>query len=209
MAEQAELKLKKAVFYTSMAKRADYPGGDLPEIAFAGKSNVGKSSLINYLANNGKLAYVSKQPGKTRLVNYFLIDDRFYLVDLPGYGYAKVSKAEKKSWAELMQDYFVGAGAGSLRALMVLMDIRHNPTEGDLQMVEWAAYYGIPFAVIATKADKVAKSKRPHAAKKMKDYIVANTRAGVNFEVIPVSSMEKKGKERVLSYIQARLEEVR
>ena len=136
----------------------DYPEEGRPEIAFAGKSNVGKSSLINYMTNNKKLAYVSKQPGKTRLINYFLVNDSFYLVDLPGYGFARVSKTEKESWARMMEQYF--AVAKNLRALVILVDIRHKPTQDDLQMIEWAAHYGVPFMIAATKADKIAKSKR-------------------------------------------------
>ena len=112
------MEIKKAAFITSMKRAEDYPEEGRPEIAFAGKSNVGKSSLINYMTNNKKLAYVSKQPGKTRLINYFLVNDSFYLVDLPGYGFARVSKTEKESWARMMEQYF--AVAKNLRALVIL-----------------------------------------------------------------------------------------
>lgn len=183
-----------------MKKSVDYPGGDLPEIAFAGKSNVGKSSLINYLANNSKLAYVSKQPGKTRLINYFLINDSFYLVDLPGYGFARVSKAEKDSWAEMMQDYF--RVARGLRAMVILIDIRHNPTGDDVQMIEWAAHYGIPFMVAATKADKIAKSKRFHYVVQMAKYISAALDIDMDIDIVPVSSTDKRGKEEIVAYME-------
>ncbi|WP_066647469.1 ribosome biogenesis GTP-binding protein YihA/YsxC [Christensenella timonensis] len=194
------MEIKKAAFYKSMKKSVDYPGGDLPEIAFAGKSNVGKSSLINYLANNSKLAYVSKQPGKTRLINYFLINDSFYLVDLPGYGFARVSKAEKDSWAEMMQDYF--RVARGLRAMVILIDIRHNPTGDDVQMIEWAAHYGIPFMVAATKADKIAKSKRFHYVVQMAKYISAALDIDMDIDIVPVSSTDKRGKEEIVAYME-------
>jgi len=194
------VEIKKAAFYKSMKKSVDYPGGDLPEIAFAGKSNVGKSSLINYLANNSKLAYVSKQPGKTRLINYFLINDSFYLVDLPGYGFARVSKAEKDSWAEMMQDYF--RVARGLRAMVILIDIRHNPTGDDVQMIEWAAHYGIPFMVAATKADKIAKSKRFHYVVQMAKYISAALDIDMDIDIVPVSSTDKRGKEEIVAYME-------
>lgn len=190
--------IKKAVFYKSMKKSVDYPGGELPEIAFAGKSNVGKSSLINYLANNSKLAYVSKQPGKTRLINYFLINDSFYLVDLPGYGFARVSKSEKESWSEMMQDYF--AVAQKLKALVILVDIRHNPTEDDLQMIEWAAHFKVPFMIAATKADKIAKSKRFHYVMQMAKYI--SSMIDIDIDIVPVSSTDKKGKEDIVAYME-------
>ncbi len=192
--------IKKVSFYKSMKKVSDYPNEGQPEIAFAGKSNVGKSSLINYLANNSKLAYVSKQPGKTRLINYFFVNDAFYLVDLPGYGYARVSKAEKDSWAEMMEAYF--EAAKHLRALVILVDIRHKPTSDDLQMIEWAAHFKIPFLVAATKADKIAKSKRYHYTVQMAKHIEEAVDLDMEFMIVPVSASGKFGKEKVLDYIE-------
>lgn len=194
------MEIKKAVFYKSMKKSVDYPGGDRPEIAFAGKSNVGKSSLINYIANNSKLAYVSKQPGKTRLINYFLMNDAFYLVDLPGYGFARVSKTEQESWAEMMEGYF--AVAKSLKALIILIDIRHKPTQDDIMMIEWAAHYRIPFMIAATKADKIAKSKRFHYVMQMARYIDGILDIDMDISIVPVSSMDKKGKEEIAAYME-------
>ena len=194
------MEIKKASFHTSMKNASGYPNDGKPEIAFAGKSNVGKSSLINFLTNNGKLAYVSKQPGKTRLINYFLANDSFYLVDLPGYGFARVSKSERDSWAEMMECYF--AAAEYLRALVILIDIRHKPTEDDSQMIEWAAHFGVPFMVAATKADKIAKSKRYHYAVRMAKHIEASLDMDLEFEIIPVSSTGRIGKEKVLGYIE-------
>lgn len=198
------MEIKKVSFYKSMKKVSDYPNAGLPEIAFAGKSNVGKSSLINYLANHSKLAYVSKQPGKTRLVNYFLVNDMFYIVDLPGYGYARVSKSEKDSWAEMMEAYF--EAAQYLRALVILIDIRHKPTQDDLQMIEWAVHFKVPFMVAATKADKIAKSKRYHYTVQMAKHIEAAIDKDMEFMIVPVSASGKFGKEKVLDYIGAMTE---
>ena len=197
------MEIKKAAFITSMKRAEDYPEEGRPEIAFAGKSNVGKSSLINYMTNNKKLAYVSKQPGKTRLINYFLVNDSFYLVDLPGYGFARVSKTEKESWARMMEQYF--AVAKNLRALVILVDIRHKPTQDDLQMIEWAAHYCVPFMIAATKADKIAKSKRYNYAVQMAKHIEAAVDLDMEFLIVPVSASSKLGKEKVLDYIEQML----
>ena len=197
------MEIKKAAFITSMKRAEDYPEEGRPEIAFAGKSNVGKSSLINYMTNNKKLAYVSKQPGKTRLINYFLVNDSFYLVDLPGYGFARVSKTEKESWARMMEQYF--AVAKNLRALVILVDIRHKPTQDDLQMIEWAARYGVPFMIAATKADKIAKSIRYNYAVQMAKHIEAAVDLDMEFLIVPVSASSKLGKEKVLDYIEQML----
>ena len=204
-----KLLIKKAAFATSATKKAADSANKegFPEIAVAGKSNVGKSSLINYLCNHSKLAYVSKQPGKTRLINYFLINDQFYLVDLPGYGFARVSKSEKSSWGSMMDDYF--SSADKLAALIVLMDIRHKPTQEDIEMVKYAKYYGIPFAVVATKADKIAKSKRIYSIRELKKHIQVETGTANDFSVLHVSALEKRGKEDILGYIQKQLEEKR
>lgn len=197
--------IKKAVFHTSAKKGTEHPESGLPEIAVAGKSNVGKSSLINYLTNNSKLARVSKQPGKTRLVNYFTINDAFYLVDLPGYGFARVSKAERESWGSMMEEYF--ESAASLRGLLILMDIRHDPSAEDVQMVRWADHFGVPYAIVATKADKIAKSKRINYARSIERYIMGEAELSIKPQVLWVSSFEKRGGEDVLAYIGGRLEE--
>lgn len=130
----------------------------LPEIALCRRSNAGKSSLLNYLAGRKNLARTGKQPGKTRLVNYFLVNDAFYLVDLPGYGYARASHEEIASWGRMMETFF--ADTRTLNGLIVCLDIRRDPSQQDLQMAAWADYYGVPYVAAATKADKVAKSKR-------------------------------------------------
>ena len=128
------MEIKKAEFITSAVNAGGYPQDGLPHIAMVGKSNVGKSSLINAITRQKKLARVSGEPGKTRLVNFFLINESFYLVDLPGYGFARVSKVEKKSWGDMMNEYF--KKAFSLNCVIMIVDIRHNPTAEDMQMAE-------------------------------------------------------------------------
>jgi len=153
--------IKKASFVTSVGAGSAYPEQNRAEIAIVGKSNVGKSSLINHLCSNKKLAKTSATPGKTRLINFFLLNEDFYLVDLPGYGFARASKTEQAGWGKLMEDYL---SSGRVKHLFMLIDIRHAPTAEDKQMFEYVLYYGIPFTLIATKADKLAKSKRKQAA---------------------------------------------
>ena len=147
--------IKSAEFVTSMR---DYtpPNGTLPEIAVAGKSNVGKSSLINSLCRRKALAKTSATPGKTRLINLFLLNGSFYLVDLPGYGFAKVDKQEKVRWGEMMEKYF--RKTEQLRLTLHLVDIRHDPTQDDVQMNAFLRGSGMPFLVVATKADKLSRS---------------------------------------------------
>lgn len=198
--------IKKAEYFNSMKKPQDYPGGAMFEIAFAGKSNVGKSSLINLITNHSKLAHVSKQPGKTRLIHFFNVNDRFYLVDLPGYGYAKVSKEEKTGWNEMMEGYF--AASKKIVLLMILVDIRHAPTQGDVQMVQWACHYNLPFLVVGTKADKIAKSKRHHALMKLAKIISEQAGLQESFDIVAVSSMQKTGRDDVLNYIEEKLQAV-
>jgi len=195
--------VKEAVYAGAMASPQQYPGGSLPEFAFAGKSNVGKSSLINLLTGRTKLAHVSKQPGKTRLIHFFKVNNVMNLVDLPGYGYARVSKEEKRGWNKLMEGYF--EATERLVLLLILVDIRHDPTEGDLQMVRWADHYDVPFLVVATKADKVAKSKRRHAAMKLAEKIALGTGIQKSFDIVPVSSLNKAGRDDLLDYLETRL----
>ena len=152
------MEIKTAEFVTSMADYGKFPGKGLPQIAVAGKSNVGKSTLINCLCRRNKLARTSATPGKTRLLNVFLLNGEFHLVDLPGYGFAKVDKKEKLRWGQMMQDYF--AKADELRHVLCLVDIRHEPTEDDKMMNRFLRDSAIPFSVIATKADKISRGAR-------------------------------------------------
>ena len=149
------MEIKSAEFVTSMRDYAS-PAHALPEIAVAGKSNVGKSSLINSLCRRKALAKTSATPGKTRLINLFLLNGGFYLVDLPGYGFAKVDKQEKVRWGEMMEHYF--RKTGQLRLTLHLVDIRHDPTQDDVQMNAFLRGSGLPFLVVATKADKLSNS---------------------------------------------------
>ena len=152
------MEIKQAEFVTSMAQYGNFAGRGLPQIAVAGKSNVGKSSLINKLCNRNKLAKTSSTPGKTKLINVFLLNKSFHLIDLPGYGFARVDKQEKLRWGKMMQDYF--EDSEELRHVFCLVDIRHEPTEDDKQMNTFLRQMGIPFTVIATKADKISRGAR-------------------------------------------------
>lgn len=153
--------IKQAAFLTSVGAGTPYPPAACCEIAVVGKSNVGKSSLINSLCNNHKLARTSQTPGKTRLINFFLLNRAFHLVDLPGYGFARAGKEEQRSWSGLIEAYL---GSGRVTHLFLLLDIRHAPTADDRQMYQWLLYYGVPFTLVATKSDKLARSRRQQAA---------------------------------------------
>ena len=187
--------VRNAVFHTSIKDPAKYEGTGLPEIAVAGKSNVGKSSLINFLTNNYKLAYTGKKPGKTRLINLFLLNGTFYLADLPGYGFSRVSREVKADWQDMVEGYL--KNAKNLRCILLLLDIRHEPTEDDRQMLEWARFYGIPCAVVATKADKVAKSKR----KNVLAHLAKQLGAG-DLPMAAASSQAAFGREEVLDILE-------
>ena len=184
--------IRQAEFVTSAGTEGSYPSPLPCEIAIVGKSNVGKSSLINRLANNQKLAKTSAQPGKTRLVNFFLLNKALYLVDLPGYGFAKASKTEQKSWGALLERYL---SSGRVRHLLMLIDIRHAPTQDDLQMFRYLIYYGIPYTLVATKADKIAKSKRKT------DACARAKQLGAPPFAIPFSSETGEGKAELLERI--------
>ena len=167
------------------------PDNDLPEIAFAGKSNVGKSSLINALMNRKSLARTSSQPGKTQTINYYNINRELYLVDLPGYGYAKVSNTEKEKWGKLIERYL--HSSKQLAAVFLLIDIRHDPSDNDRMMYEWICAQGYAPVIIATKSDKI---KRSQLAKQLK---AVRTGLGLPAEavVIPFSALNKSGREEI------------
>ena len=173
---------------------------DLPQIAVAGKSNVGKSSFINFLVNDGKLARTSKLPGRTRLINYFLINDgkprlEFLLADLPGYGFAKVSDAEKLKWADLLEKYL--ANEQMLKQVFFLVDIRHEPTRDDATMYNYLFANNVPFTVIATKADKLPKSQVKNRCRAIANFF----KLGQD-DVLSVSALAKTGKDAVLNKIE-------
>ncbi|WEV60085.1 ribosome biogenesis GTP-binding protein YihA/YsxC [Streptococcaceae bacterium ESL0729] len=141
----------------SAASSKQYPETDMPEIALAGRSNVGKSSFINTLLNRKNLARTSGKPGKTQLLNFYNIDDTIHFVDVPGYGYAKVSKSERAKWGKMIEEYLTTRD--NLRAVVSLVDLRHEPSVDDVQMYEFLKYYGIPVILVATKADKIPRGK--------------------------------------------------
>lgn len=191
------MEIKSAAFLTSMSAYQT-PAPELPQIAIAGKSNVGKSSLINCLCNRKALAKTSATPGKTRLINLFLLNDTFHLVDLPGYGFARVDKQEKLRWGEMMENYFRETKA--LRLTLHLVDIRHEPTQDDLQMNAFLRGMQLPFLVIATKADKISRGAR------MK-YLAPICR-GLQvqpWQVICASSETKDGRDKILDAIEQAL----
>lgn len=151
------MKIKSSRLETIAATLNQYPVDDLPEIAFAGRSNVGKSSFINAVINRKNLARTSSKPGKTRTVNFYNINEKFRLVDLPGYGYASVSKTEKDNWAKIIETYL--NNRKNLYETILIVDIRHKPTQNDIQMYDWILSYEFTGFVIANKADKISKSK--------------------------------------------------
>ena len=193
----SKMEIRKAEFVTSLAEYGDFEGKGLGQIAVAGKSNVGKSTMINKLCRRNGLARTSSTPGKTRLINIFLLNDSFHLVDLPGYGFAKVDKKEKLRWGKMMQDYFTRSD--ELKHVFCLVDIRHEPTEDDVTMNRFLREMGIPFSVIATKADKISRGARSR-------YLAPICRALLvqPWEIICFSGEDGTGREELL----ARIEEV-
>lgn len=149
--------IKSSEYAVSAVKEEQYPKDNLPEIALAGRSNVGKSSLINTLLKRKNLARTSSQPGKTQTLNFYLVNDDFYLVDVPGYGYAKVSQKRRQEFGEMIQDYL--ETRPNLKGLIILIDSRHEPTKDDISMYEYAQYLNIPILVVCTKMDKIKKSQ--------------------------------------------------
>ncbi len=187
--------IRKSKFVKSLGGFGQFPGQGLPEIAMVGKSNVGKSSLINNLTGNSHLARTSSEPGKTRLVNLYLINEAFFLVDLPGYGFAKAPKQEKQKWAEMIEGYL--KGSEHLKRVLQLVDIRHAPTEDDQLMVEYLRHYDIPFTVVATKADKLSKAQRGRSIP-----VICRTLGVQPWEVMIHSSKDGTGKDKLLELIE-------
>ena len=183
-------------FLISAAAPKDFPSKRLPEIAFAGKSNVGKSSVINRILNRKNFARVGEKPGKTIHVNYFAVDRQAYFVDLPGYGYAKVSQAEKDRWGRLMEDYFA---AGRIDLGILIVDARHAPTNNDITMANWFIQSGCPFVVVANKLDKLKKSEiEPNL-----ETIRSDLELPENCPVIPFSAEKGTGKDELVKHILA------
>ena len=190
------MNIKSASYVKGAATYSQCIVSDLPQIAVAGKSNVGKSSFINFLVNDGKLARTSKLPGRTRLINYFLINEgagEFLLADLPGYGFAKVSDAEKLKWADLLEKYLENIQTH----VFFLVDIRHEPTRDDVTMYNYMFKNSVPFTIVATKADKIAKSQVKNRCRAIANFF----KVGAD-NVLPVSSTNKTGREAVLAKIE-------
>ena len=193
--------LQKAEFVRSAAKAGDFPRDGLPQVAFAGRSNVGKSSVINRLLNRKNFARVGAAPGKTTHINYFLIDGKFYLVDLPGYGYAKVSKAEKERWGRLMEEWFADNGLMTLGIMIV--DARHKPTADDCTMAQWFKASGRPFAVVANKLDKLRKSDIVPNLARIRETLELDE----SVTVVPFSAEKGDGKPELLDQMLKHSEE--
>ena len=175
------------------------PDNDRPEVAFAGKSNVGKSSLINALMNRKSLARTSSSPGKTQTINFYNINGELYLVDLPGYGYAKVSEKERAQWGRLIEGYL--HGSSQLRAVFLLIDIRHEPSKNDKMMYDWILHQGYEPVIIATKLDKIKKSQLSKQLKVIREGL--NLVSGT--KVIPFSAKTKQGREEIWEFAETRM----
>ena len=190
--------VKSTEFIKSATKPLHYPEGDLPEIAFAGRSNVGKSSLVNVLVNRKNLVRTSSTPGRTQLINFFQVNDNFMLVDLPGYGYAKVPLAVKKDWRPMMETYL--SKRRNLRGVVLILDIRRIPVEEDLQMLAWLRAFSIPPIIVVTKCDKLSKNERA------KQSAIIMARLGLEkSELNFFSALSKEGKDGIWARIDALL----
>ena len=188
------MNLHNVEFLISAARKTDFPPKKFPEIAFAGKSNVGKSSVINRLLNRKNFARVGEKPGKTIHVNYFTIDKTCYFVDLPGYGYAKVSQAEKDRWGKLMEDYFA---TDRIDLGVMIVDCRHAPTNNDITMARWFLDSGCPFVVVANKLDKVKKSQLEGNLQTIRE----DLELPEDCPIIPFSAEKGDGKDELIRLI--------
>ena len=198
------MRIKRADITAVCASKKQYPADDMAEIAFAGRSNVGKSSLINLLTGRKKLAKTSGSPGKTRTINFYDVaadtdavdGGAFRIVDLPGYGYAKVSKSMSEDWGRMMEEYF--KVRDGLKRVILLVDIRHEPSKQDVQMYDYLKYYGLDGVVAATKSDKISRNQQ------MKQISMIRKTLGMGAEdvIIPVSSLKKTGQEELLDVME-------
>ena len=193
-----KININNAELFTTVGASKQFPRDPKPQVALSGRSNVGKSSLINTLLGRKSLARVSSSPGKTITINYYGIDKKMYLVDLPGYGYAKRSKESKKVWSTLTEDYFLkNPSSDALKLVIQLIDVRTGPTEDDIMMINWLIEMGIPFTVVCTKTDKLSKSQLAAALDSLeKEYF---SEAGI--DIIPFSSVTRTGKDEVWKII--------
>jgi GTP-binding protein len=192
------LVIKKAEFVSSYVDIISLPVDNLPEIAMVGRSNVGKSSLINKVVNRKNLAKSSSTPGKTRTINYYILNSEWYMVDLPGYGFARVSKAEREKWGKMIEKYL--SNRGQLRGVVQLLDIRHPPTENDIKMKQWLEHYEIPILLVATKTDKVSRNE------KNKNIAVIKKTLNLSPDQLPIAFSAESGEG--LAEVKEALEEI-
>jgi len=190
------MKIVSAEFVVSAVNAANYPAGELPEVALAGRSNVGKSSLLNKIVNRKSLARTSNTPGRTRQINFFLVNKLFYLVDLPGYGYARVPAHEREKWEKMIVDYL--KKRRNLKGIFLLVDSRHTPSALDVQMYGWVKNNSIPVAVVATKADKLSRSKLLRSL----EIIRTDLPLAPGDLLIPFSAETGQGREELLKIIR-------
>ncbi|RDY66096.1 MULTISPECIES: ribosome biogenesis GTP-binding protein YihA/YsxC [Halobacillus] len=183
------MKVNSADIVISAASKKQYPKAPIPEIALAGRSNVGKSSFINRMIQRKNLARTSSKPGKTQTLNFYIINDKFHFVDVPGYGYAKVSKKERAKWGAMMEEYF--AEREQVKATALIIDIRHKPTEDDQLMYDYLKHFDLPVMVIATKLDKIKKGQRKKQLKMIQDVLEMEEEDAL----IPFSSETGEGKD--------------
>ncbi len=188
--------IKNAALETVCGVTSKLPENSRPEVAFAGKSNVGKSSLINALMNRKSLARTSSQPGKTQTINFYNVNDSVYFVDLPGYGYARVSEEVKAGWGKMVENYL--HGSRQLRAVFLLLDIRHKPSENDCVMYDWIRNQGYQPIIIATKLDKINRSQIQRQVKLLRETL----RAEKDVRIVPFSAASKQGREDIYEIIK-------
>ncbi len=189
------MKIRKASFICAQDRLRPYPGFGKPEIALAGRSNVGKSSLINSLCGNSRLARASSEPGKTRTINLYGINDEFVFADLPGYGFARASGEERRRWAGMIEGYLTGSRY--LRYVLLLVDVRHEPSEGDREMVDYLRHYQLPFSVICTKADKLSRAQLNASLPVICRKLIVQP-----WQLVAYSSQTHQGREEVLGLLE-------
>lgn len=194
--------IKNSDYAVSAVREDQYPKDNLPEIALAGRSNVGKSSLINTLLKRKNLARTSSQPGKTQTLNFYIVNEEFYLVDVPGYGYAKVSQKQREAFGEMIQDYL--ETRPNLKGLIILVDARHEPTKDDIAMYDYAQYLNLPILVVCTKMDKIKKSQVNKVLSNLKKHLDLNYE---NVSVLTFSSVSKLHVKELGDWIEKHLED--
>ena len=190
------MKITKAEFIISAMRRSQYPDDNLPEFMLVGRSNVGKSSFINTITNNKKMARVSNTPGKTRNLNFYLLNDSFYFVDVPGYGYAQVSKKEQRKFGLMIEEYL--EKRPNLVRTYMLVDLRHKPSEDDVIMYKYLKYYKLPVTIVATKADKLSKNKKEKAA----SVVLKTLELEKGDTFVMLSNVTKEGRDKILDEIE-------